>query len=65
MHPYLERTEQTFVHAHHGTGIVELPTVVRRTEKRHELSFREEFVSVLDNLMRSAYEVHVVLLQES
>lgn len=58
----LERAEERFVDGHHGSGIVKLSAVIRSTKEGDELSFREEFVSILYNLMRSADEVHVVLL---
>jgi hypothetical protein len=61
----LERAEQTLIDTHHGTRIVKLSTVVRRTEQGDELAFREELVSVLDHLMRTTDEVHVVFLQEA
>lgn len=61
----LERTQQTLVNTHHCTSIVELSTVVWRREQRNQLSFGEELVSVLNNLVSAAYQVHVVLLKES
>jgi hypothetical protein len=59
---YLERAEQALVDAHHRTGIVEFTAVVGRTEQCHELTLRKELVTILHNLMGTAYEVHVVLL---
>jgi len=38
--------------------------VVRRTEDGDESPLREEFISVLDDLMRSADEVEVMLLEK-
>lgn len=61
----LKGTQQTLVHAHHGAGIVKLSAIVGRAEQRNELPFREEFISILHNLMRAADQVHVVLLQEA
>lgn len=61
----LERAEQALIHAHHSTRIVEFTAVVWRAEQSDKLSLGEELVSVLDDLMRSADEVHVVFLQES
>lgn len=61
----LERAEQTLVDTHHGTRIVELPAVVRCTKQGNELAFGEELVSVLDHLMGTADEVHVMFLQEA
>ena len=61
---YLERTEQAFIHAHHSSSVIKFAAVVRRTEKGHQLPFREEFVTVFDDLMCSADQVHVMFLQE-
>jgi len=47
---HLERTEERFVHVHHGASIVKLAAVVRRRENRHELTIREEFITVLYDL---------------
>jgi len=60
----LEGAKQGIVYAHHRTGIVELSAIVRCREQRHQLSFREELVAILHNLMSSTDEVHVVFLQE-
>jgi len=62
---YLERTQETFVYAHHSSGIVKFSAVVGCAEKCDELAFREEFVTILDNLMGTADQIHVVLLQET
>jgi hypothetical protein len=59
---YLERTEQTLVDAHHGSGIVKLATVVGCTKQRNKLALREELVAILHDLMGATDEVHVVLL---
>lgn len=61
----LERAEQALVDAHHRTSVVELAAVVGRREKSDELALAKELVSVLDDLMRAADEIHVVLLQEA
>lgn len=63
--PYLERTKKTLINAHHCSGVVELSAVVRRAEQRNQLSLREELVTVFDDLVCAAYEVHVVLLKEA
>ena len=47
---HLERTEERFVHVHHGTSIVKLAAVVRRRENRHELPIREELITILYDL---------------
>lgn len=61
----LERAKQTFIYAHHGTRIVKLSTVVRCTEQGHKLALGEELVTVLDDLVGTADEIHVVLLEEA
>ena len=61
----LEGAEQTLVNAHHGTSIVKLSTVVGSTEQGNQLALGEEFVAVLDDLVGTADEIHVVLLEES
>lgn len=61
----LERAQQALVDAHHGTGIVEFAAVVRSGEQGDELALREEFVAVLDDLMRAADQIHIVFLQEA
>lgn len=62
---YLEGTQETLVHAHHGACIVKLPAVVRCAEQRDQLPLGEEFVTVLDDLVRAADEIHIVFLKES
>jgi len=62
---YLERTEQTLIHTHHSSSVIKLAAVIRRTEKCHQLSFREKLVPVFDHLMCSADKVHVMFLQKS
>ena len=58
----LERTQQALIHAHHCSGIVKLAAVVGCTEKCDQLPLREELVAVFDDLMSSAYQIHVMLL---
>jgi hypothetical protein len=62
--PYLKRAQQAFVHAHHGSGVVEFSTVIGSAEQCDELSFGEELITVLHNLMCSTDQVHVVFGQE-
>ena len=62
---YLERTQQTLVHAHHRAGIVKLSAVIGCTEQRNQLPLREELVAIFDDLMRTTDQVHVMFLQES
>jgi hypothetical protein len=61
----LERAEQALVHAHHGTSIVKFTTVVGCAEQSDELALGEELVAIFHDLVRTADEVHVVLLEES
>lgn len=58
----LEGTNQVLVDTHQGTGVVELSAVVRSRKYCNQLPLCEEFVSFLDHLMGSAYEIQVVLL---
>jgi len=62
---YLERTQQALVHAHHCSCIVKFPAIIGCTEQRDQLPLREKLVSVLDDLMGAADEVHIVFLQEA
>lgn len=59
---HLEGTQQALIYAHHGAGIVKLAAVVWSTEERDELALGEELVAVFDHLMRTADQVHVMLL---
>jgi hypothetical protein len=61
----LERAQEALVHAHHGAGVVELSAVVGGTEESHKLTFREEFIAVLHDLMRTADQIHIMFLQEA
>jgi len=61
----LKRAKQRLINAHHSASIVEFTTVIGRREQRDELTLREELVSVFHHLMRTAYEIHVVFLQEA
>jgi hypothetical protein len=61
----LEGTQQRLVHAHHRTGIIKLSAIIGRRKQGNKLSLSEKLVSVLDDLVRSANEIHVVLLKEA
>jgi hypothetical protein len=61
----LERAKKALVDAHHSTSIVKLAAVVGSAEKRNELTLGKELISILDDLMGTADEVHVVFLQEA
>mmetsp|Transcript_41627 Transcript_41627/g.61077 ORF Transcript_41627/g.61077 Transcript_41627/m.61077 type:complete len:264 (+) Transcript_41627:174-965(+) len=61
---YLERAHEALVHAHHGTGVIELPAVVGGREESHQASLGEKLVAVFDDLVGTADEVEVVLFQK-
>lgn len=62
---YLERTKQALINTHHRTSIVEFSTIVRSAEQCYKLSLREKLITILDDLMRTAYQIHVVFLKET
>ena len=60
----LKAAHESLVHGHHRTGVVKLAAVIWRTKQCYKLATLEEFVAVLDDLMRSADQIDVVLLIE-
>jgi hypothetical protein len=60
----LEGAHECFIDAHHCAGIIEFPAVVGRGKESNELPTGKEFVSIFDDLMRTANEVQVVLVQK-
>lgn len=62
---HLERAKQRLVDAHHCTSIVEFTTIVGGAEQRDQLPLREELVSIFHNLVRAAYQIHIVFLEEA
>lgn len=62
---YLERTEQALIYTHHGTSVVEFTAIIRRAEQGYKLSFGKELVTILNNLVGAADEIHVVFLEEA
>ena len=60
----LEGTHERVIDRHHGPRIVKLSTVVGCREYRNELTPRKEFVSILDDLMRSDDEIQIVPTQK-
>jgi len=60
----LERAHQRVVHGHHGSGVVELAAIVGRREEGDQLALGKELVPILHDLMGSADEIELVLLQE-
>lgn len=61
----LERAKQTLVHAHHSSRVVKLSAVVWCTEQGHELTLGEELVSIFNDLMSPADQIHVMFLEET
>ena len=61
----LERAEQALIDAHHSACVVEFAAVVRCREERNELPLGEELVPIFDDLVRTADQIHVVLLQKA
>ena len=62
---YLERTQQALINAHHGARVVKFSAIIRRTEKRYQLSLREELIAIFHDLVGATDEIHVVFLQEA
>ena len=50
----LELAAERLIHVHNGRIIVELATIVRRREYRHQVAVREKFIALLDDLVRAA-----------
>ena len=55
----MERTDQTLVDAHERTVVLELTTVVGRSEDSHQLTLPLELVPLLHHLVRTADQVQV------
>lgn len=49
---YLEGTHECLVHAHHGSSVIKLSTIVRSWEKSNQLSLGKELISILNNLYK-------------
>lgn len=62
MNTYLERAEQRLVNAHHCTSVVELSTVVGCAEEGDQLALGKELVTVFDDLVGTADQIHIVFL---
>lgn len=60
----LERAHQRLVDGHHSTSVVEFAAVVGCRKQSDQLPLGKELVAILDNLVGSADEVHVVTVQE-
>merc|ERR1719229_68317 len=61
---YLKRAHQSLVYRHHCTRIVKFAAIVWCTEEGDQLALGEEFVSIFNNLMSSAYQIKIMLVQE-
>jgi hypothetical protein len=61
---YLKGTHQRLIHTHHRTRVIEFPAIIGSREEGYELPTSKKFVSVLYDLMRSAYQIHIVFLEE-
>merc|ERR1719282_407825 len=61
---YLKGAHQRLVNRHHSSSVVEFSAIIGRGEKRDELPFGEELISVLDDLMSATNQVHVVTIQK-
>ena len=59
-----EATHQSVVYGHQCSRIIEFSTVVWSWEYSNELSTAEEFIAILDDLVRSTNQIDVILLQE-
>ena len=60
----LERTHQWLVDAHDRAWIVELSAIIWCAKNCYQLSFCKKFVTLFDDLMRSAYQVDILLFQK-
>lgn len=61
---HLKTAHQCLVNAHHATSVVEFPAIVGRGKQCDQLTLGKKLVPVLDHLMRSAYQIHIVTIQE-
>ena len=61
----LEGAHEAVVDAHHRARIVELAAIVGCREDGDQLPLGKELVAVLDDLVRAADEVEVVLVEEA
>ena len=60
----LKRTHERLVNTHHGTRIIELSAIVGGRKESHKLSPSKELVSILYNLVSTANQIQIVLVQE-
>jgi len=60
----LEAAHERVINTHHCSRVVEFSAVIGCREERHELPPSEELVAVLDDLVSSADEIKVVLVEE-
>merc|ERR1719229_400622 len=60
----LETAHECLVNAHHCPGVIELSEVIRSGEEGDQLTSGKEFVTILNDLVGSADQVEVVLVEE-
>ncbi len=62
--PYLKRAHECFVDGHHPACVIELAAVIRCGEEGDKLTFCEEFVAILYNLMCTTNQVKIVPVEK-
>jgi len=60
----LEAAHECLVDAHHGARVVEFAAIVWRREECYQLPVAEELIAVLDDLVRSANQVDLILVSK-
>lgn len=60
----LKGASKILIDIHHGPRVIELPTVIDRTEHSDQLAIGKELVPLLHNLVGPAYQVQIVFVQE-
>ena len=60
----LETAHQCVIYTHQCSCVIEVSTVIRRREYRHELSLREELIAILNYLMSPTDQIKSIFLQE-
>lgn len=60
----MEPAAERLIDVHNCRIVVELTAVIRGREDRHEVSASKELVAILNNLVRTAHEVYIMLLAE-
>ncbi len=60
----LKRTHQCIIHSHHGSGVIKFSTIVGCREYCHQFTICKELISILNNLVRSNYQVQIMTIEE-